>query len=269
MIKYMRECKGILLMACLFIFFFTSGALAQDDEAEYEALIESGKKSYEVRCLLCHGSRGDGKGPAGIIRRVETSGQLQVIYPWDFTQGVFRFRTTPSGCLPKDEDLLHIISNGIPISLMPSHKHIPLEEREAIVEYLKTFSDRWEEEIDEDEEEFCRPVTVNTPEWVGSPVSVQKGKKIYKKMRCWECHGHEGAGDGPKAGDLKDDWGRSLLPFNFTSGELKRGSTPENVYVTFTTGLDGTAMPSYSDVLDEDNRWHLVSYTLQLMKKSK
>jgi mono/diheme cytochrome c family protein len=95
------------------------------------------------------------------------------------------------------------------------------------------------------------------------------GEKVYKDMKCWECHGNEGKGDGTKANDLKDDWGDKILPFNFTTGTLKRGSSPENVYLTFTTGLDGTGMPSYEDSLNEEDRWHLVSYTLKLMGKVK
>jgi mono/diheme cytochrome c family protein len=250
---------GILILSLAFVPLTHGG-----EEEDYEAQLEVGKKAYTVRCEICHGGKGDGKGLVGVIRRSELSGRVQTIYPWDFTKAVFRFRSTPSGCLPKNDDILNIISRGIPISLMPAHDHITLEKRKAIVEYIKTFSDYWEE-ADEDEE-FCQPIAVHKPDWVGSTVSIQKGKKIYKQMKCWECHGDTGTGDGPKAKDLKDDWGRTMLPFNFTSGELKRGSTPENVYSTFTTGLDGTGMPSYEDSLNEDDRWHLVSYTLKLMK---
>ncbi|KJU87161.1 hypothetical protein MBAV_000646, partial [Candidatus Magnetobacterium bavaricum] len=39
------------------------------------------------------------------------------------------------------------------------------------------------------------------------------------------------------------------------------------INTTFTSGLDGTGMPSYQDTLKEDDRWHLVSYTLKLMGK--
>jgi mono/diheme cytochrome c family protein len=240
----------------------TSLTAAQDDDAEYEALIESGKKVYEVRCLLCHGSEGNGKGPAGVIRRVEKNGRMLEIYPRDLTMAVFRFRTTPTGCLPDDKDLLDIITNGVPRSFMPSHKEeLSNEEKDGLIEYIKTFSFRWEEE------DPCDPIGVSKPEWVGSAQSIDKGRIKYKEMKCGECHGYEGKGDGPKSNDLKDDWGKQILPFNFATGDLKRGSTPENVYITFTTGLDGTGMPSYEDSLNEDDRWHLVSYTLKLMKK--
>jgi mono/diheme cytochrome c family protein len=258
--------KAIVLILCLSIILFSIVNLSHGDD---KGNIDLGKHVYNIRCALCHGSNGDGKGMVGVIRRMETSGREQIIFPWDLTQGVFRFRSTPSGCLPDDEDLLGTISNGIPVSLMPSHDHIPSEEKKALVQYLKTFSDRWEEEEDEEEDESCAPFIVKKPDWVGSDVSIKKGEIIYKKMKCWECHGDEGTGDGAKAADLKDDWGRTMLPFDFTSGDLKRGSSPDNVYITFSSGLDGTSMPSYADSLNEEERWHLVSYTLKLMKKVK
>ena len=254
----------IIFGLSLIILVFAIEAMAQDEEAEYEALIESGKKVYEERCLLCHGENGDGNGPAGIIRRSEKSGRVLEIRPRDLTMAVFRFRTTPTGCLPDDKDLLDIISRGVPRSFMPPHEEVlSSEEKEALKEYIKVFSYRWEEE------DPCDPITVGRPLWVGSADSIEKGKKIYQDMKCGECHGYEGKGDGPKSNDLKDDWGNQILPFNFATGDLKRGSSAENVYITFTSGLDGTGMPSYEDSLNEDDRWHLVSYTLKLMKKIK
>ena len=84
-------------------------------------------------------------------------------------------------------------------------------------------------------------------------------------MKCWECHGDTGKGDGPKSNQLKDDFGRKIVPFDFTTGELKRGTSPEAIYITFTSGLDGTGMASFQDSLSEQDRWNLVSYTLKLM----
>ncbi len=251
----------IIFALSLMVLAFAIESPARDDDAEYAAMIESGRKVYEVRCLLCHGENGDGNGLAGIIRRAERNGRILEIYPRDLAMGVFRFRTTPTGCLPVDQDIIDIISNGVPRSFMPSYKHLPREDIKAVREYIKTFSFRWEEE------EPCEPISVNRPVWAGNPDSVRKGRKIYKEMKCGECHGYTGKGDGPKSNDLKDDQGKQILPFNFTTGNLKRGSSPENVYITFTTGLDGTGMPSYEDSLNEEDRWHLVSYTLQLMKK--
>jgi len=264
--RFVKKWKGLVILSSLLFFstvFMSILHLERNAYGVHEEtdLVSLGEKIYKIRCLLCHGEEGDGKGPVEVILRVEKNGQVIKTYPRDLTLGVFRFRTTPTGCLPSDKDLQTIIDNGITRSFMPSHKELPLEERKALVEYIKTFSARFEEE------EPCEMIGAKKPEWVGSSKSTEKGKKIYKEMKCWECHGETGKGDGPKSQDLKDDWGKKIWAFNFTSGDLKRGSSPENVYITFTTGLDGTGMPSYEDSLNEENRWHLVSYTLKLMKK--
>ncbi len=224
----------------------------------------SAKRLYESRCVLCHGPRGDGKGKIGIVDRDSGSGRIWMIFPRDFTVGVFKFRTTPTGCLPTDGDLKRIIRDGVLRSGMPSHRDLSEGEVTDLVEYIKGLSPRWQEE------EPCGAVIrAKRPDWVGSPESITRGKEIYKEMKCWECHGYEGRGDGPKSDRLKDDWGKPIWPFDFTTARLKRGTSPENVYLTFTTGLDGTGMPSYEDSLNEEERWHLVSYTLKLMGKVK
>lgn len=251
----------ILILVLILPLGMAGMAFAQDVEDAYEAVLELGKKVYGVRCLLCHGVNGDGKGYVGTMRRAEMSGRILEILSRDLIPGVFRFRTTPTGCLPDDADLLNTVTEGIPISFMPSHRELQLEERVAVVEYVKEFSGRWYEE------DLCDPIEMDEPDWVGSPRSIERGQEVYREMKCGECHGYEGKGDGPKSNEIFDDWGKKIVPFNFATGELKRGSSPQNVYITFTTGLDGTGMPSYEDSLNEEDRWHLVSYTLLLMNK--
>lgn len=225
-----------------------------------EGQADLGKKVYTERCMICHGEKGDGKGLVGVMRRAEKSGRVISVEPRDFTTGVFRFRSTGTGCLPTNDDLIRLVDRGITRSFMPPHKdELTKEEKAAVAEYVKTFSTRWKEE------DPCQPIPVKKPKWVGSARSVEKGKRFYKEMKCWECHGDDGRGKGPKSDKLKDDWGKPILPFNFTAGALKRGSMPEDVYITFTSGLDGTGMPSYEDSLKEDERWHLVSFTMKLM----
>ncbi len=261
-----KQYKGLVMAFCFFLLSWVVVSLTQTPEIAHggsESTVELGKNVYNKYCVICHGDKGDGKGLVGIIHRVEKSGLVWSIYPRDFTVGVFKFRTTPTGCLPTDEDLQRIIQIGIPRSGMPSHEDVSLKERKAVMEYLKTFAKRW------NEEEPCDPITVKMPEWVGSFASVEKGQKTYEMMKCWECHGYQGRGDGPKSDELKDDWGDKVLPFDFTTGTLKRGSSPENIYITYTTGLDGTGMPSYQDSLPEEERWHLDSYTLKLMGRAK
>ena len=103
------------------------------------------------------------------------------------------------------------------------------------------------------------------PDYVGTVASRDRGEEVYKMMQCYQCHGTTGRGDGPSSQNLEDNWGDKILPFDFTSGPLKGGSSPDKIYRTFVTGLDGTPMPSFEDSLPEPQRWDLVSYCLYLM----
>ncbi len=218
-----------------------------------------GKKIFQTDCADCHGDRGNGKGMVCYSTKVEKSGRVITTYARDFTAGVFKFRTTSTGCLPLEQDLVDTITRGIGPSFMPSFQDLSSRQKEDVLAYVQTFSARWEEE------EPCDPIPIVKPYYVGSPASVEKGKQVYKNMKCWECHGDTGKGDGTKSHELKDDFGRKIVPFDFTTGELKRGTSPESIYITFTSGLDGTGMASFEDTLKEEDRWHLVSYTLKLM----
>ncbi|MEO5356812.1 MAG: c-type cytochrome [Nitrospirae bacterium YQR-1] len=229
------------------------------NDASAAGAADLGKKVFESRCVICHGAKGDGKGLVDVVHRNEKKGMVWAVFPRDFTSGVFKFRTTPTGCLPTEEDLVRVISGGIPRAYMPSSADLSKEELKAVTGYIKTFSKRWKEE------KACNSIPIKKPSFVGTPDSVAKGEKLWENMKCWECHGKEGKGNGTKADSLKDDWGDKVIPFDFTSGATKMGFAPENVYAAYTTGLDGTGMPSYQDSLKEDDRWHLVSYTLKLM----
>ena len=225
-----------------------------------EAQIADGKKVYDRNCVICHGPAGDGKGLMGIIHRAQQNGIVVAIYPRDFTAAMFKFRSTPTGELPTDDDLLATVTDGIARSGMPSHKDLTLQQRKDVVEYIKTFSKRWSEE------EAPQPIKMGPmPDYVGTVASRDRGEEVYKMMQCYQCHGTTGRGDGPSSQNLEDNWGDKVLPFDFTSGPLKGGSSPDKIYRTFVTGLDGTPMPSFEDSLPEPQRWDLVSYCLYLM----
>ncbi len=229
--------------------------------ARSEPSATRGKAVYDSYCVICHGDQGDGKGLMGIIHRAQQNGFVVTVYPRDFTAGVYKFRTTASGDLPTDEDLIRTVTNGIVRSGMPSHKDLTRAQIEDVVEYIKSFSPRWTEELPGDVVEIGPP-----PKHVGTKASVQKGNEIYALMKCGECHGETGLGDGPSSANLKDDWGDRIVPFDFTSGPLKGGTRTEDLARTFLTGLDGTPMPSYDQTITLDQQWDLVSYCLYLMQ---
>ena len=152
-------------------------------------------------------------------------------YPRDFTAGVFKFRSTPSGVLPTDDDLMRIVTEGISRSGMPSHTDLSESERLNVIAFIKTFSQRWEQDAPGE------PLVIaSAPEFVGSSQSADRGAEVYRTMQCFQCHGDGGLGDGPASQTLEDSWGDRSVPFDFTSGPLKGGSTPEMIYRTFMRG---------------------------------
>ena len=85
-------------------------------------------------------------------------------------------------------------------------------------------------------------------------------------MECWKCHGPSGAGDGPSASTLTDDKGNPLKPYDFQTGtRFMCGDTNRDLYRIFMTGLDGSPMPSFADVIKPEEAWNLVHFlrTLQ------
>lgn len=222
-------------------------------EAEWSK-IYAGKIVYETYCSGCHGVKGDGKGPAAA---------MLITKPRNFTRGMFKFISTPKNNLPTDADLGRTILYGVPRSSMPAWKFLSEQDRTDVIEYIKTFSDRWQTNPPP------KPIAFpNAPEWVGGLQSIAQGKAIYAKMGCGKCHGELGTGDGPSSATLADAEGNKILPFNFREGVLKGGSHVEDIYRTFYTGLAGTPMPAFGGILTDDENWHLVSYVLYLMGKT-
>ncbi|MCP4203222.1 MAG: cytochrome c, partial [bacterium] len=208
-------------------------ALPGDALGQDPALVERGAAVYASRCVICHGADGDGKGLTGIIHRAQQNGVVIAIYPRDFTAGTFKFRSTPSGSLPTDEDLMRTITEGISRSGMPSHSDLSLADRRAVIEFIKTFSPKWQRQ------KTSEPIDIGSvPDYVATSESVDKGREAYALMQCSKCHGELGRGDGPSSGVLEDSWGDPILPFDFTSGPLKGGATADAIYRTFVTGLD-------------------------------
>ena len=219
---------------------------------ETKASVEHGKAVYERRCAGCHGEKGDGQGPAPLAVLFE------IAQPRDFTSGVFKFRTTPTGSVPLDSDLYRSITTGIRGTAMPPWFNLPEDDRWDVIHYIKTFSADFKQFPPEP------PIMIPRPPKPSAEL-IAKGKKVFEDMKCWECHGNEGKGDGPKSDTLEDDFGNRIPPANFTLGIFKSGPRPEDIFRTFMTGLSGTPMPSFSDSFTSpDDGWALTYFVLSL-----
>lgn len=241
----MRSGQGFFLIVSLSLLLVGSGAVLPGWSLQAQGQPATGAALYDRHCAGCHGPDGKGDGPAADFLSPR---------PRDFTPGTFKVRSTASGDLPSDEDLFWTITRGMPGTAMPGWENLSEAERRELVRYVKTFSERFAQE----------PSPGRVP--VGSPVppnreGLARGRQIYRQMKCWECHGEEGRGDGPSAPTLKDDWGFPIRVGNLTKGwAFRGGASVEDIYRTFTTGLDGTPMPSFADSLKEAERWQLAHY---------
>ncbi len=242
---------------------FSAGKLPAPFPAEQ---VEAGKRVYFTKCVWCHGVEGAGDGP-GADRLWPR--------PRNFNAGTFKIRHTASGELPLiDVDLFQTVTHGLPGSAMPSWEGILSEEqRKDVLAFVTTelVKDRsWQDEEFEELnilqlDQLAAKAVPPTPE------SVVRGSELVVENKCIECHGLEGRGDG-NAFNLKDDWGFSIQPADWHKCWNFRGSRQDaynvkNIFRTFSTGINGTPMPSFADNTTVEDRWHIANYVNHLCER--
>lgn len=204
---------------------------------------------YDRFCLACHGTHGDGQGPAA---------------PWlwprprDFTRGEYKWRTTPSGAPPTDDDLAAAIRHGVPGTSMHAFGASLSEAQiRELVAHLKRYAPHGFERA-------AVPMAPATPP-ARTPALVERGKALYVQLGCAVCHGPEGKGDGPAAAGLRTTDDLPAPPYDLTALPLRRPRAPGTdawtaIYTSIATGLSGTAMPAYGGSVPEEDLWAVAAY---------
>src|SRR5436309_1104337 len=82
-----------------------------------------------------------------------------------------------------------------------------------------------------------------------------------------------GRGDGNPF-NLKDDWGFPIQPANMHKCWNFRGSREDpynvkNIFRTFSTGVNGTPMPSFADNTTVEERWHIANFVNSVCEREK
>jgi DMSO reductase family type II enzyme heme b subunit len=217
---------------------------------------DRGKAVYEKWCAQCHGDDGAGAGPAA---------SYMLPRPRDFVAALYQVRSTASGALPTDDDIMHAIDEGLPGTAMPGWKDmLSAADRRAVMQYLKTFSAFFA-----DSSQLPQALDFGSAPGGGDD-AIARGKVFYDSIGCHKCHGALGRGDGTSAPELKDDNGFPMFAADLTQGwNFNGGSSAAEIYKRLRTGLDGTPMPSFSDLLDQkfltdDELWNVAQYVASI-----
>lgn len=238
--------QGVALVATLAL-----ASLAACNAGTPGSAAAPGQATYERYCASCHGVAGDGQGPAAYLLFPK---------PRNFQNGQFKLRSTPQGVPPTDRDLIRTVGQGVPGTSMFSFQDVLADDEIVqVVDYVKSLSPVFEG-ADPDSRVLSIP---EAPPM--SPELVEAGREAYAELRCAQCHGPEGRGDGPSAPTLRDSQGNPFPAADFTYGIYKSGGEPRDLYRTFLTGMAGTPMPSYAASMEDAERgWGLVYYLMSL-----
>jgi mono/diheme cytochrome c family protein len=173
---------------------------------------------------------------------------------------------------------------------MPSFSLLPPRDHDAVVEYVlaltyrgeleSKLADQAEFEDQVDEKEVPTFVDQVLSRWrlarsqvvyPSSPMPeftktrIDEGKAAFLSIGCSKCHGDDGR--GMMASNVGTDaWGNPTKAADLTSGMLRGGTEPLDVYRHIDAGINGTPMPAFRDTLKDkpETAWNLVSYVLRV-----
>lgn len=254
------------------------------EDFDFELRLKHGQAVYMKRCVQCHGVNGDGNGPAA-----------DSLYPRprDYTKGIFKFTSTPYGSKPRRKDLVSTVRKGVTGTSMPRFNRLPDKDVDAVVDYVMVLAQRGElefqlameadaaEELDPDfVPDFVDDVTDRwktaksgltqplTPQPELTPERAKLGREAFLSKGCSKCHGEDGRGH-TKDNIGKDSWGYATRAADLTSGMLRGGQEPVDIYRRILNGINGTPMPGFKNALQSEPEtiWNLVAYVLEVSNR--
>jgi mono/diheme cytochrome c family protein len=245
------------------------------------AHLRQGATVYARYCVQCHGVTGDGQGEAAVYL---------IPRPRDYRRGIFKFTSTTYGSRPLREDLIRTIRRGIRGTSMPSFSLLDPKDLDAVVDYVLVLTHRGELEAELAAEaevsDEVDPARVNemvatilgrweqarghvvyptTPMPEFTPAIVDRGKKAFLTVGCAQCHGEDGRGQMATNVGV-DAWSNPTKAADLTSGMLRGGTEPLDIYRHIDAGINGTPMPAFHDSLGKqpERIWHLAGYVLSV-----
>jgi mono/diheme cytochrome c family protein len=236
------------------------------------AELQQGAAAYSNYCRPCHGDAGDGNG---------LSGQGLNPPPRDLRLGVYKFGAVAAGQLPNDADFRRIITGGLHGTAMLAWD-VPDPELDSLIQYVKAFSPRWLQEKPGD------PIVLSRDPWIDREASaIDRGKRVYHGMaQCAvACHpAYATRADifaytkdltGMRVEEFRadlyapvpktSDFGMMIVPPDFTFQPPRAGDATVDIARTIASGIGGTAMPTWKNVLPDIDLWAMAHYVRSLI----
>ncbi|MGB0581045.1 MAG: c-type cytochrome [Limisphaerales bacterium] len=245
------------LLIILTVFLVAPAGAAEADRDDFNKYLQ-GRFIFKSQCVPCHGTTGRGNGPWA---------KGMPVQPRNFRMGIFKYRSTPMSFQPTDDDLRRTITRGVSGTAMPTFaKTLSDRDLTAVVVYLKNLSTRWKDDARRTNAFTLPP----EPTWFFNETvrekHARKGRPLFDQI-CVNCHGPNGAGNGPGAASLTNVWGHAAVPANLGLKHHRSGPKRSDLFRTIAMGLDGTPMIGFRDALKEEQIWDLIAVIEQFAEK--
>lgn len=214
--------------------------------------IHRGKQLYKKHCSACHGDRGNGASWAK--NSLNPS-------PRDFTAPESRAELTR-------ERMLTSVTFGRPgTAMMPFKSRLSEADIAAVVDYVRTEFMSGDTTASQAQTAHALPPAVPSqppPEPADMSLAFphglrgdpDKGRQFYME-NCFTCHGKRGDGRGPRASFIHPS------PRNFLGERSRLTLNRPALYRAISNGLNGTVMPAWSRVLDEQQIADVAEFVFQ------
>jgi mono/diheme cytochrome c family protein len=234
--------------------------------------LDRGAVGFTHYCRACHGAAGDGAGPSALGLRPA---------PRDLRLGVYKFAAVAAGQLPNDADFRRIITGGLHGTAMLAWD-LRQPELDDVIAYVKTFSPRWQSEVPGE------PITLTPDPWTGrAAAGIERGRRVYHGLaQCAvACHPayatraeifafaeelmkmrvEEFRPDLYASVAKPSDFGSPIVPPDFTFNLLRAGESIPDIARAIASGVGGTAMPTWKNVLPDGDLWAMARYVGSLV----
>ncbi len=211
--------------------------------------VDAAAQIYQRQCAVCHGSAGRGDGPAA---------GLLAPRPRDFTVGVYKFRSTPSGSLPALDDVVATIRRGLPGTSMAAYGTILTpDEIQGVARFVLSLAPPTSR--------VGPAIALDHPP-ADSPEARLRGAALYEQLACAGCHGRDGhlpswrppregpGGPAPPA-DLREPWA------------FRGGHEAGDIARRILTGLDGSTMPGFAGAITARDAWNIAYHVRSLARR--